>query len=1017
MKVPPHLIGLYKKTARRYNKLISKIQRDTVSSYERNTFLHRLKKLFKKLKHLEAQLKIAAATGVIVLSLNSGQLQAQTAPASTLGPFVKQNRIANPLREPLFTGDTPAITGVDFDKDGDLDIVLGEYDYLGGGFLRYFENQTAQGSAIYLEKAGEENPFAGIRAATSGVAPAFADIDEDGDLDVFLGQDGWTYTYDMATTGIEYYRNDAGIFTRQTGVWDETTKEGNPFRGVNLDTYVRPVFVDFDKDGDQDCILGSFKSGYPYNENTFVHYYQNNGNGTLTSSSFTFDDNPYLWGRVSPAVADVDKDGDYDLVIGSYQYDRLVYYRQDTPGNFIRENTAWDPVAKTGNPFFDFQVGSNASPAFIDFNQDGKLDLFVADETNFNKYSDRIINYYKNSAANTFSEIDGNENPFDGIHVEQYASPVLIDIDGDDELDAFIGNQYSLRQGDRYSGYSYTYSSLDHYRKNIEGAYTPALVQENPLSDFEVNGYFSPQFVDVDDDTDLDMITGNGNGQVVFFRNVSGVFVDETASGPFTNLRMDGDSSARFVDIDNDGDLDVFTTVSYGNIHFYKNIDGEYIQQLDVDNPLQPLTAFTTTIPAFLSFTDLDHDGDYDVLFNGTSAVQRAGAVLYFENTGTKEQAVFSSPLEGMFSGVNTTAPQTHSVDYDADGDVDVFIGTYDGTVAYFENENDIVQTTVTGATVVYEPEKDAPVIIEPGLTLSDPDNDLIIQAIVSIENYQPGEILGFTPQDAITGYFDSETGMLYFNGKASTKVYEALLRTVTFEVTTNEAGRIKSPKTTVDKNIRFAVYDIDFTNPEVAEKPISIFVNTPPLIEPQEIITPAGSVKSLNLIEITSDAEGNLDPNSFSIVAQPVSNAVATIEFVSASQVNLLIDYQGITFSGVDQLTIRACDDATACSDRVLAIDVDVESGVVVYNAIAPNSSGDNKVMRITGLPEGNKVSIFNRWGDKVYEVENYQNISSGNVFQGLSQNGNALPSGVYYYTIEVPGKKQITGYLTLKQ
>src|SRR5687768_12918500 len=123
MKVPPHLIGLYKKTARRYNKLISNIQRDTVSSYERNTFLHQLKKLFKKLKHLEAQLKIAAATGTIALLLNSGQVHAQSLPASTLGPFVKQNRLVNPLPEPVFTGRNPAITVVDFDKDGDSDVV------------------------------------------------------------------------------------------------------------------------------------------------------------------------------------------------------------------------------------------------------------------------------------------------------------------------------------------------------------------------------------------------------------------------------------------------------------------------------------------------------------------------------------------------------------------------------------------------------------------------------------------------------------------------------------------------------------------------------------------------------------------------------------------------------------------------------------------------------------------------------------------------------------------------------
>lgn len=1019
MEVPPHLISLYRKTARRYNKLISKIHRETVSSYERKTFLHQLKKLLRKLRDLQAQLKIAVATGAVVLLLNAGQAQAQTTPSSTLGPFVKQNRIVNPLPEPLFTGENPVITVVDFDKDGDLDVVQGEYYYWGGGLLRYFENQAAQGSPLYLEKAEEENPFAEIRALTPGVAPAFADIDEDGDLDLFLGQNGWNYYYDGAGSGIEYYRNDEGIFSKQTGTWNETTREGNPFEGLALGEYVRPVFVDFDKDGDQDCIIGSYLwTGSPTYETHYVHYYQNNGNGTFTSSPITFDDDPNSWGSLSPAVADVDKDGDYDLVLGSYQYGSLMYYRQETPGYFVRQNAEWDPVAKNGNPFYDFEVGSNASPAFVDFNQDGNLDLFVADEESYYdyKYSDRIINYYKNSAENVFSEIDGKENPFDGVYVEEYASPVLIDLDGDEELDAVIGNKYENYEWDYYTGYTYFYSTIDHYKKNQEGTYTLTPGEENPLNDFEVDGYFSPQFVDVDEDGDPDMITGNDNGQVTFFRNDDGAFVEQTESSPFSVVGMDGASSARLVDIDNDGDLDIFATVSYGNIRFWQNVDGTF--QPEVNNPLEPLRNFLPwNIPAFLSFTDLDHDGDLDVVFNGYINYQERGVIAYFENTGTPEEALFELARDEMFSGIDTDGAQTHFVDYDADGDLDVFIGNYDGSVSYFQNGNEPVQTSITGATIIYEPEKDEPVVVVPGLTLSDPDNDLIVQAVVSIQDYQPGEVLGFTPHDAITAYFDSGTGMLHFNGKASMKIYETLLRTVTFEVIVDEGGRTRSPKGTTEKNINFAVYDIDFTNPQVGVKPVTVFVNTPPAIEPAEIITPAGSVKSLNLIEITSDIDGNLDPNSFSIVAQPVSTATATIDFVSTSEVNLLIDYQGITFSGVDQMTIRACDDAAACTDRVLAIEVDVTSGVVVFNAVAPNSSGDNKIMRITGLPEGNKVSIFNRWGDKVYEVENYQNISSGNAFQGLNQNGNALPSGVYYYTIEIPGNELISGYLTLKQ
>src|SRR5687768_8145745 len=108
MKVPPHVVRLYLKTARRYKKLVSKLQRESVSTYQRKTFLHKLKKLLKRLRDLHAQLKIAAVTGTVALVLNTTTTMAQeTPPASALGPFVKQDRINNPLREPIFNGPDP----------------------------------------------------------------------------------------------------------------------------------------------------------------------------------------------------------------------------------------------------------------------------------------------------------------------------------------------------------------------------------------------------------------------------------------------------------------------------------------------------------------------------------------------------------------------------------------------------------------------------------------------------------------------------------------------------------------------------------------------------------------------------------------------------------------------------------------------------------------------------------------------------------------------------------------------
>ena len=166
-----------------------------------------------------------------------------------------------------------------------------------------------------------------------------------------------------------------------------------------------------------------------------------------------------------------------------------------------------------------------------------------------------------------------------------------------------------------------------------------------------------------------------------------------------------------------------------------------------------------------------------------------------------------------------------------------------------------------------------------------------------------------------------------------------------------------------------------------------------------------------------TTDVDGNLDPNQFTIIIQPLSGAKATIAVISSTEVQLILDYTGITFKGPDELTIRACDVAGACTESLLSVEVDVVSSITVYNAIAPNSTGDNKFMRITGLPEKNKVSIFNRWGDKVYEVENYQSQAGGNAFRGFNTDGKNLPSGTYFYKIEVPEKPMVTGYLTLKQ
>jgi gliding motility-associated-like protein len=125
------------------------------------------------------------------------------------------------------------------------------------------------------------------------------------------------------------------------------------------------------------------------------------------------------------------------------------------------------------------------------------------------------------------------------------------------------------------------------------------------------------------------------------------------------------------------------------------------------------------------------------------------------------------------------------------------------------------------------------------------------------------------------------------------------------------------------------------------------------------------------------------------------------------------------VAFAGMDHLIIEVCDLLGSCTQAQIIIEVIGE--IQVYNAISPNGDNLNDTfwIRYIDLLEEtrhNKVTIFNRWGDVVFETDNYDNTSR--VFRGLNKNGNELTSGTYFYRIDFSGhRKSRTGYLVLKR
>ena len=104
--------------------------------------------------------------------------------------------------------------------------------------------------------------------------------------------------------------------------------------------------------------------------------------------------------------------------------------------------------------------------------------------------------------------------------------------------------------------------------------------------------------------------------------------------------------------------------------------------------------------------------------------------------------------------------------------------------------------------------------------------------------------------------------------------------------------------------------------------------------------------------------------------------------------------------------------------SDRALIRYITIR----VNNIFTPNDDGFNDVFTINGglsRFKNNKLKIYNRWGNLVYEKTNYQNDWDGIATTGFSINGSKkLPSGTYFYTLDLNfDNKKISGWLYINK
>ena len=191
-------------------------------------------------------------------------------------------------------------------------------------------------------------------------------------------------------------------------------------------------------------------------------------------------------------------------------------------------------------------------------------------------------------------------------------------------------------------------------------AYRPLAAQsyQAPLSSpfgLETTGnYSSPAVADLDGDGDGDVLAGFGSGDFAYFQNKGNAkapFFAGNVVNPFGLSALPARNNPALVDLDGDGDFDLFCGSSNGLFYIENTGDRNNPQfAAALGNPFDIIPPQGLNRP---EFADLDRDGDPDLFLAATD-----GNVYYFENTGDAQNPAFAAPVKNPFGmkGVGASA-------------------------------------------------------------------------------------------------------------------------------------------------------------------------------------------------------------------------------------------------------------------------------------------------------------------------------------------------------------------------
>ena len=498
-------------------------------------------------------------------------------------------------------GDSPLRLAVDdFDDDGRYDIVVANRSS-----VAVLRNETAK---LTVEPSFSQ-PMLFFPEAGGPTALATGDVDDDGDVDVlcaftrpitvlaFLG-DGAGFFESAATIQTEIKtgflrsadldgdtapdliispttRNNVSI------LWNEPFSGSSPLVFRDALTVRLPgdphtaALADVEGDGDLDLVAG--------NNNEGISVYRNDGAGTFAAPENYPTGAAGLGNSFSIAVTDLDTDGDPDIASADNSASRVQILLNDGSGVY--------------GPPMSFRTG--ASPFHVttgDFDADGHVDVASANESHNN-----ITVLYN----------DGNASFVASQNIDAGIRPVSLaagDLDGDGDLDFAVSNSRS--------------SDLSIIENEGARRYRPAV--SKPL--FAASSFVRMDELDGDGQVDILSASPADRSVSVFF-GVSSL----TVGAPQVNSVHTFPYSFVTHDLDVDGDLDIVTISEQGDSVSVLVNGGD--RTFALSDPLRVGDG-----PRYVAAGDIDADGDGDII--GANRVARTLSIL-LNDTSSRERTTF----------------------------------------------------------------------------------------------------------------------------------------------------------------------------------------------------------------------------------------------------------------------------------------------------------------------------------------------------------------------------------------